>query len=154
MIAEIVSEVQGRLLFLEAIRYQPISLSQALEIENVVIDNAKKNGVPVALVLALIAVESEFRNDAMSSEGAMGLMQIMYETGNRYGNRKIPVEKAMYIPAMNISIGIKYLADLNKKYRDWGKVLNEYGGFIKKPSKVYVERVLRKMREYQIKLGE
>lgn len=59
--------------------------------------------VSPALALAVIAVESAGRTDAVSSAGAQGLMQLMPATAARFGvaDRRIPTE--------NIRGGIAYL---------------------------------------------
>jgi len=67
---------------------------------------AKRHDVDAALVLALIDVESGFTATARSPKGAMGLMQLMPETAQRYG------AKDLHDPAQNIEAGIRYLKDL------------------------------------------
>lgn len=59
--------------------------------------------VSPALVLAVIAVESAGRADAISSAGAQGLMQLMPDTAARFG-----VRDALQAQ-QNIAGGIKYL---------------------------------------------
>ena len=46
---------------------------------------ATRYGVPVELVTALIDVESRWNPRAVSSKGALGLMQLMPETARRFG---------------------------------------------------------------------
>jgi soluble lytic murein transglycosylase-like protein len=60
--------------------------------------------VSPALVLALIAVESSGRADALSGAGAQGLMQLIPDTATRFG-----VTDATD-PAQNIAGGVAYLA--------------------------------------------
>jgi soluble lytic murein transglycosylase-like protein len=43
-------------------------------------------GVPVELVAALIDVESRWNPRAISSKGALGLMQLIPETARRFGD--------------------------------------------------------------------
>ncbi|RYH01134.1 lytic transglycosylase domain-containing protein [Salipiger sp. IMCC34102] len=59
--------------------------------------------VSPALVLALIAVESSGRADAVSGAGAQGLMQLMPDTAARFA-----VVDSM-VPAQNIAGGVAYL---------------------------------------------
>jgi hypothetical protein len=77
-------------------------------------DIAKRHGVDIltstigtrvspALALAVMAVESSGRTDAVSSAGAQGLMQLMPDTASRFG-----VTDSM-VPQQNISGGVKYL---------------------------------------------
>jgi hypothetical protein len=59
--------------------------------------------VSPALVLAVIAVESAGKTNAVSSAGAQGLMQLMPPTAARFG------VKDVNIPAQNIAGGVAYL---------------------------------------------
>ncbi|MCX7893787.1 MAG: lytic transglycosylase domain-containing protein [Burkholderiales bacterium] len=69
---------------------------------------ARQFQVDIALVHAVIAAESAYNPVAVSDKGAIGLMQVMPETGARYGVR----EKDLRDPARNIRTGTRYLADL------------------------------------------
>jgi len=62
------------------------------------------------LIRAVIQIESGWRRDAVSSRGAMGLMQLMPRTAAMLG-----VEDA-FDPFQNIEGGVKYLARLTDKY--------------------------------------
>jgi soluble lytic murein transglycosylase-like protein len=62
------------------------------------------------LVLAVIAVESSGRPDAVSGAGAQGLMQLMPDTADRFG-----VEDALS-PGDNIAGGVQYLNWLMKEF--------------------------------------
>jgi soluble lytic murein transglycosylase-like protein len=67
------------------------------------------------LLQALIATESGFAASAVSPKGAVGLMQIMPATAQRYGvagDRKTPVEQKLADPRTNIRVGARYLRDL------------------------------------------
>ena len=67
---------------------------------------ATRHGVDPGLVHALIEVESGYRADAVSSVGAMGLMQLMPRTARRYGVSD-PLD-----PAANIDAGTQHLRAL------------------------------------------
>ena len=59
-----------------------------------------------ALIHAVVRAESAYRSDALSSKGAMGLMQLMPATAKRYGvNDRSD-------PAQNLRGGSEYLRDL------------------------------------------
>jgi hypothetical protein len=71
---------------------------------------AKLERLDPALVKAVIAVESSFEPEAVSAKGAIGLMQIIPETGERYGvagdatrsveqNCAIPRSTCAWVPA-------------------------------------------------------
>ena len=59
-----------------------------------------------ALVHAVVRAESAYRTDAVSSKGAMGLMQLMPATAERYG------VKDRSDPQQNLRGGSEYLRDL------------------------------------------
>lgn len=66
--------------------------------------------LPVSLVNAVIAAESAFVPKAVSSAGAMGLMQLMPATARRFG------VKDAFVPEDNIRGGVKYLNFLMDKF--------------------------------------
>ena len=77
--------------------------------------------VDPALVKAIIAVESSFEPEAVSPKGAIGLMQIIPETGERYGVRadaRRSVEQKLRDPAISLSVGTRYLRDLLALFED------------------------------------
>ena len=73
-----------------------------------VLEAAKEHRLDPALVHAVIAAESNYNPRAMSVKGAIGLMQVMPDTGRRYGVQ----EKELRQPRQNIRTGTRYLADL------------------------------------------
>ena len=77
-------------------------------------------GVDASLVRAVIAVESAFNRYARSHKGARGLMQLMPETGRRYG-----VVNA-YDPWQNIRGGTAHLRDLLDEFKDLRLALAAY----------------------------
>lgn len=79
-------------------------------LNRMIADIARRNGVDVALVKAVIRVESRFNPYATSKKGASGLMQLMPDTARRYG------VDDLYDPRSNIEAGVRYLKYLLKKY--------------------------------------
>ena len=77
-------------------------------------------GVDSSLVRAVIAVESAFNRYARSHKGARGLMQLMPDTGRRYG-----VSNA-YDPWQNIRAGTAHLRDLIDEFDDLSLALAAY----------------------------
>jgi soluble lytic murein transglycosylase-like protein len=81
--------------------------------------HAKAYALDPALVKAVIAVESGFEPGAVSPKGAIGLMQVIPATGQRYGlaaDRHHTVEQKLADPATNLRIGTRYLRDLLARY--------------------------------------
>ena len=72
---------------------------------------AKKHGLPPALVRSVVKAESNFRADAVSPKGAIGLMQLMPGTARELGADP-------KVPEQNVDAGTKYLRDLLGKYED------------------------------------
>ncbi|OFZ21908.1 MAG: hypothetical protein A2202_04065 [Bdellovibrionales bacterium RIFOXYA1_FULL_36_14] len=66
------------------------------------------------LILSLIRQESAFNTRARSPAGARGLMQIMPATGKML--RRNLKKENLYIPDINLELGIQYFNDLVKKY--------------------------------------
>jgi soluble lytic murein transglycosylase-like protein len=72
---------------------------------------ADKYGLPRLLVRSVMAAESGFQPDAVSSKGAIGLMQLMPQTAQDLGADP-------HDPAQNVDAGVRYLRDLLKRYDD------------------------------------
>ncbi len=84
-------------------------------VEHLVRHAATTHQVDFALLKALIATESGFDAHAVSPKGAIGLMQVIPDTANRYGlmgNRKVSVQTKLKDPKTNLHTGTRYLRDL------------------------------------------
>jgi soluble lytic murein transglycosylase len=82
--------------------------------------------------MAVIYVESNFDANACSYKGAIGLMQIMPQTGEWAAQRlkiKDFTSEKLYNPNMNIKIGCWYLNNLQSQFNgDLDLVLAAYNG--------------------------
>ena len=122
---------------------------------------ALKHGVPAALVKSIVAAESNFRCDAVSPKGAIGLMQLMPATAEEYGADPS-------IPEQNIDAGTSYLHFLMQKYRkhrnSLSRVIAAYNagpGAVDRyrgvppfrETRGYVARVMGYMRQYRKERG-
>ncbi|MFW6140176.1 MAG: lytic transglycosylase domain-containing protein [Acidobacteriota bacterium] len=72
---------------------------------------AVKYGLPSDLIHSIIKAESNYNPRAVSSKGAVGLMQLMPSTAKQYGVANL------YDPEDNVLGGTKYLKDLNSLYQ-------------------------------------
>lgn len=73
------------------------------------------HGIDYELLQALIATESGFNTQAVSPKGAVGLMQLIPPTAERYGvraSKDSTVHKKLTDPKTNIRAGSSYLSDL------------------------------------------
>jgi soluble lytic murein transglycosylase-like protein len=81
-----------------------------VELRSLVDTISTNHGVDPALVRAVMKTESNFNRFARSPKGAMGLMQLIPETGRRYG------VSDFYDPQQNIEGGVRYLRFLLEKF--------------------------------------
>jgi soluble lytic murein transglycosylase-like protein len=105
-------------------------VSKIEKISRLIVSLGRQHGIPPGLILTIVKVESNFNSWAVSPRGALGLMQLMPETGAWQAGR---CGMTWSGPAMlldeeqNLSLGIKYLAWLKGKYNgDLRKMLSAY----------------------------
>jgi len=90
-----------------------------LKYHNYVVYYAKEYGVDPYLIFAVIKVESNFKSDAISSKNAIGLMQILPDTGRWIANKvgiKNYSDDMLFEPKYNIQMGTWYLTYLLKTF--------------------------------------
>lgn len=85
---------------------------------------ASEYAVPQEVVYAVIRTESSFESDAVSSKGAIGLMQITPETFDwlrfKMGESDTPASSdLLYNPEINIKYGTYYLSLLYTEFGVW-----------------------------------
>jgi soluble lytic murein transglycosylase-like protein len=81
---------------------------------------ARRWGIPVSLLTALVWQESGFNDRARSKSGARGLTQLMPSTARQLGVRKI------YDPAQNLDGGARYLREQLIRFRSKRLALAAY----------------------------
>lgn len=90
-----------------------------LKYDDYIVSYAKQYDMDPFLIAAVIHVESGFNPSALSGKGAVGLMQIMPETGGwlyeRMGLDGFD-PAALQNPEINIKLGCYYLNYLSKRY--------------------------------------
>ncbi len=113
-------------------RSEPVWLDRLrypLRYETIVTAHSRNYDLDPALVAALIYTESRFRPDARSSAGALGLMQLLPETGEaialRTGGDRFVVSDLLD-PEINIRYGSWYLRELIRKYGSVSVALAAY----------------------------
>jgi len=124
--------------------------------EPTVASAAKANSLPAALLHAVITAESAYDPEAISSAGAVGLMQLMPGTAQRYGVRN------RRDPTANVSGGTRYLRDLLNMfdnnlvlalaaYNAGENAVIKHGRRIPpyQETQTYVRRVLKYYNEYK-----
>jgi soluble lytic murein transglycosylase-like protein len=73
---------------------------------------AERHHVDGLLLAAIVEVESDFSARAVSSQGAMGLMQVIPDVAQDYG-----VEGDLLDPYVNVDVGSRYVGGLLKDYK-------------------------------------
>ena len=146
------SEFQGRQLAIREIlgvleRY-PTGLADVTkeELAEVIYEEALRHNQDPKFILALIAIESEFKNWSVSEQGAKGLLQIMpyvaksvaHELGIEWSG-----DRTLFNPYLNVRIGIYYLSQLILDFNDIRVALTAYNygptyvkGLIEKNEKI------------------
>ncbi len=86
-----------------------------LEYEAEIRQASVENELEPALVAAVVYTESRFRPDAVSPEGAYGLMQLLPDTASFVGERA-GIEGDYREPRVNLRLGAWYLSYLESRY--------------------------------------
>jgi soluble lytic murein transglycosylase-like protein len=71
---------------------------------------ARRNRLDGLLLAAVVETESSFSPTAVSPDGAIGLMQVIPETGQLYGKADL------FDPNVNLDVGCQYLASLLDRF--------------------------------------
>ncbi|HYO51913.1 lytic transglycosylase domain-containing protein [Archangium sp.] len=116
--AEFYAEAE-RLGVTTAVRASRLPERQQRRLAMAIVREARRNGVDPMLVVAVIRCESSFNNYAVSHVGAMGLMQVMPDTGNYLADKagfKLERHTNLFDSELNVELGTAYLADLIERF--------------------------------------
>jgi soluble lytic murein transglycosylase len=142
------------------------------EYDGIIKEYAEKYSLDASLLYAVIESESDFDEKAVSSAGALGLMQIMPETFEWISRQYGDTPGDIFNPRQNIEAGCRYLVYLYKRFGETSTVLAAYNAgegtvlrWLKTPeysengrtlvnipypeTKSYVNKVLRSMEMYK-----
>jgi soluble lytic murein transglycosylase-like protein len=118
-----------------------------MDVQSTITAAAAKYGVDPSLALAVAQQESGFNPSAVSSAGAVGVMQLMPATAAQFGADP-------YDPAQNIDAGVHYLSNLLHQfggdvslalaaYNSGPGTVQKYGGIPPYPeTQSYVSKIL------------
>ncbi len=88
------------------------------EFRDPVVHTASAYGLDPLMVAAIAKAESNYRTDAVSRAGAVGLMQLMPKTADwtagLYGDVFCP--DALFDPLVNLQLGCRYFSLLSERY--------------------------------------
>ncbi|HOC46278.1 MAG: lytic transglycosylase domain-containing protein [Syntrophorhabdaceae bacterium] len=108
-------------------------------IANSVYEESKRYDLDYRLVLAIMKVESNFKNEAVSNRGARGLMQINPTSAKgiaRQSGVEIKGTKCLHEPEKNIKLGVSYFSRLQDMFENVVSALHAYNagpGKVRKP---------------------
>ena len=103
---------------------------------NSVYKESQEYDIDYRLILAVVKVESNFNNEAISRRGARGLMQIRPSSAKgiaRESGVEVKGAKCLHEPEKNIKIGVSYLSKLQGMFDNMVSALHAYNAG---PSKV------------------
>ena len=80
-------------------------------------------GVDYEMVKAVIQTESDWNHKAVSTSGAIGLMQALPSTAKSEFNTP---KQDLFDPYVNVTVGIKYLSKLDSHFDDLESTLTAY----------------------------
>jgi len=80
-------------------------------------------GVDYEMVKAVIQTESDWNHRAVSTSGAIGLMQVLPSTARSEFDTP---KQDLFDPYVNVTVGIKYLSELNERFDDMESTLTAY----------------------------
>lgn len=133
--------------------YAPHALDPG-HLQALVLDASSRNGVPPALVNAVVMAESAGNPSAVSTAGAQGLMQLMPSTSQACGLSN------PFDAQQNVECGTRYLHGLLERYGNNVELavaaynagpgaVDQYHGVPPYPeTQAYVSRVLSAYRDY------
>jgi soluble lytic murein transglycosylase len=112
-----------------------VSDGEAWKVAEVILEQSSKHSFDPLLVLAMIQVESGFQYAAVSPGGARGIMQLLPDVAKDLLEKVSPAHEAKsrtfkpeYLddPVLNIKLGVYYLHDLRKSFRNLNLALIAY----------------------------
>jgi len=131
------------------------------ELFQVIYNQSREMGIDPYVTLSIIATESSFRKKAISWAGAYGLMQIKPITAEEVADEiGIPWrgERTLFDPVVNITLGLRYLAKLKKRFGNLSDALTAYNygpqyvvSCLKRDRRLpdkYIEKIKRNLRRY------
>ena len=110
-------------------RAPELGLTLRRQIVQAIAEEAGRAAYDPLLVLALIDVESDFTEEAISEKGARGLMQIKPSTLHFLAEKeglRLSREEIAADPALGVRLGIRYLRTLHNQFGDLDLALMAY----------------------------
>jgi soluble lytic murein transglycosylase-like protein len=110
-------------------RAPELGLTLRRQIVQAIAEESARAGYDPLLILALIDVESDFAEEAISEKGARGLMQMKPSTLHFLAQKeglRLSREEVAADPSLGVRLGIRYLRTLNDRFGDLDLALMAY----------------------------
>jgi soluble lytic murein transglycosylase-like protein len=148
-------------------RAPDLGLTLRQQLAKAIDEESRRAAYDPMLILAIIDVESDFDEGALSNKGARGLMQIQPTTLHFLASREglhLTREEIATDPALQVRLGVRYLRQLQDRFKSLDMALMAYNAG---PSKLrratrrhvlddfrtYPERVRRDFRRFRRGVG-
>lgn len=123
--AALIEHIAERLAF----RRTAMNERERVHLAHTIIREARAQGLEPHLLAAVIEVESAGVHSAVSQVGALGLMQILPETGRELAAKHGVAwsgPATLFDPEINVKLGAAYLRELTNRYGDVSIALAAY----------------------------
>lgn len=133
-------------------RAPDLGLTLRRQLGQAIAEEARRSGYDPLLILAIIDVESDFAEEAVSEKGARGLMQIKPSTLHFLAEKeglRLSREEVAADPALCVRLGIRYLRTLQDRFGgDLEMALMAYNAGPTRLRKAIKEKELEVFRRY------
>jgi soluble lytic murein transglycosylase len=131
----------------DAVRASRLPERQQRRLATAIVREARRNDIDPLLVVAVIRCESSFNNYAVSHVGAMGLMQVMPNTGKYLADKAgfdLRRHTNLFDSETNVELGTAYLADLIQRFGTIERALVAYNAGPGLARRILARRDVRK----------
>lgn len=119
---------------------------------HIIVSESSRYMIPSSLALAQVKQESNFNHQAVSNKGAYGLMQVTQPALHDVNAvlKTSYTMQDMFIPSINIKVGMKFLDMQRSKYNSLyaGYVAYYAGHYPNAEGKLYADSIYTKAKEY------
>jgi len=110
-------------------RRMGLASREITSLAHTIVEQSRHYDLDPALMMAVMHVESRFNSFAVSPVGALGLMQILPETGQEMALKHGVAwhgRRTLFDPEINVKLGIAYLRELTDRYGNISTALAAY----------------------------